>query len=152
MYLDHKPYSYRQDSAVSDFTDSGPVCVMDARCSLCAQGAKWIARNDRREEFRIVPLQSELGGALMCHYGMDPADPTSWLYLENGYAFASLDALMRVGRRLGGIWRVLAILRVIPRWARDPLYRWVARNRYRWFGTADLCALPDVDVQKRLMT
>jgi hypothetical protein len=36
---------------------------------------------------------------------MDPTDPTSWLYLENGHAFASRDALMRAGKWLGGIWR-----------------------------------------------
>ena len=92
MYLDSPPYSYRQDDAVPDFTDSGPICVMDARCSLCARGAKWIAHNDRSKEFRIVPMQSDLGTALMIHYGMDPKDPTSWLYLADGHGFTSLDA------------------------------------------------------------
>ena len=32
---------------------------------------------------------------------MDPTDPTSWLYLENGHAFASRDALTRAGKWLG---------------------------------------------------
>ena len=61
---------------------------MDAHCALCARGAAWIARNDRLAEFKIVPLQSELGNALMIHYAMDPEDPTSWLYLEDGRAYA----------------------------------------------------------------
>ncbi len=77
MHIDRPPYSYRDDSAVPGFSDRGPVCVMDARCALCARGAKWIARNDRDVEFRIVPLQSELGNMLMIHYAMAPADPTS---------------------------------------------------------------------------
>jgi len=125
---------------------------MDAHCALCARGAKWIAHNDRKEEFKIVPLQSELGYALLYHYAMDPADPTSWLYLEDGRGYASLDALIRVGHRLGRVWKFLFILRVFPRGLRDTLYRAVARNRYRWFGTTDLCTLPDPDVQKRLMS
>jgi predicted DCC family thiol-disulfide oxidoreductase YuxK len=33
----------------------------------------------------------------------------------------------------------------------DILYRAVARNRYRLFGSADLCTLPDPEVQKRLL-
>ena len=152
MFSDRQPYSYQYDSNVPDFNDAGPVCVMDALCALCAHGAKWIAHNDRSEEFKIVPLQSELGKALMHHYAMDPADPTSWLYLVDGHAYASLDALMRVGRRLGGVWTLLVVLRVIPRGLRDTLYRGVARNRYRWFGTADLCTLPDPGVQERLMS
>ena len=136
---------------VPDFPDSGPICVMDAHCALCARGAKWIAHNDRSEEFKIVPLQSRLGNALMIHYAMDPDDPTSWLYLADGLGFASMDALIRVGHRLGRVWTLLSILRVIPQALRDILYRTVARNRYHWFGTADLCSLPDSEVQKRLM-
>lgn len=151
MNIDQQPYSYRGDKNVPAFPDRGPVCVMDAHCALCARGAVWIARNDWRVEFKIVPLQSKLGKALMIHYAMDPADPMSWLYLEDGRAYASLEAMMRVGRRLGRVWRMLSIMQVIPRGLRDHLYRTVAMNRYRWFGTGDLCSLPDPEVQKRLM-
>lgn len=151
MLIDKRPYSFRYDHKVPEFDDSGPVCVMDAHCSLCARGAKWISRNDTREEFKIVPLQSEMGKALMRHYGMDASDPTSWLYIVSGQAYSSLDALVRVGHQLGGVWNVLLVLRVIPRSLRDSLYTGVARNRYRWFGTTDLCSLPDPEVQKRLL-
>ena len=70
----------------------------------------------------------------MRHYGLDPEDPTSWLYLENGRAFSLLDGGIRVGVRLGGVWRVVAVLRLLPRPLRDALYRFVARNRYRFSG------------------
>ena len=143
-------YSFRQDNAVPAF-DAGPrFTVMDANCSLCAKGAKWIARNDRLGVFKIVPLQSELGTALVRHYGLDPADPVSWLFVENGKAYSSLEALIRVGNALGGRWKILNLLWVIPEPLRDVLYRLVARNRYRWFGRADLCSLPDPDVRERL--
>ena len=124
---------------------------MDARCALCARGAAWIARNDTASEFTIIPLQSDLGGALLAHYGLDPADPTTWLFLEDGRAYTSLDALVRVGARLGRFWKVLSVLRILPRPLQDFLYRAVARNRYRIFGTADLCAIPDPEIRKRLL-
>jgi predicted DCC family thiol-disulfide oxidoreductase YuxK len=148
---DREPFSYLHDSALPAFRVRGVFTVMDAHCSLCARGATWIARNDSAEEFTIIPLQSPVGSALMRHYGLDPADPLSWLYLEDGRAYSSLDALVRVGWRLGGIWKGLVILQVLPRWLQDALYRVVARNRYRLFGTAELCSLPDPEVQKRLM-
>lgn len=151
MVNDQPVFSYRHDPNVPSFPDSGPVCVMDANCALCARGATWIAHHDKLAEFKIVPLQSDLGKALVIHYAMDPADPTSWLFLEDGRAYTSLDATMRVGLRLGGLWRVFGILHMLPRGLRDRLYRFVATNRYRWFGTDDLCALPDAEVQKRLM-
>jgi predicted DCC family thiol-disulfide oxidoreductase YuxK len=31
---------------------------------------------------------------------------------------------------------------MLPRAVRDAAYRWIARNRYRWFGKREACALP----------
>jgi predicted DCC family thiol-disulfide oxidoreductase YuxK len=151
MIRSAEPFSYRKDIAIPDFSAGNVFTVMDARCALCARGATWIARHDRAQEFTIIPLQSELGGALMAHYGLDPSDPTSWLYVEDGRAYSSLDAFIRVGKRLGGIWKAMILLRVLPTTWQDGLYRFVARNRIRFFGTADLCELPDPEVRKRLL-
>ncbi|WP_235862198.1 thiol-disulfide oxidoreductase DCC family protein [Roseovarius litorisediminis] len=115
------------------------------------RGARWIAHNDRRDEFRIIPMQSALGRALLLHYDLDPDDPSSWLYVERGIAFSSLDAVIRVGLQLGGIWRALTLLRIIPKGLQDRLYYFVARKRYRLSGHADLCTPPDPDVQHRLI-
>ncbi len=151
MIADRAPYSYKDDPAVLNFPDDGPVTVMDAHCSLCARGARWIARNDHRNEFRIVPMQSPLGEALLRHYGLDLDDPVSWLYLENGRAYSSLDAVMNAGLRLGGVWNALTVLSILPKRMRDLLYLVVARNRYRIFGKTDMCALPDEQIRKRLI-
>ena len=151
MTLDFEAFSFRQDKSVPDLAFGNTFTVMDARCSLCARGARWIARNDRAHVFTIIPVQSVAGEALMVHYGLDPADPLSWLYVEDGLAYTSLDALIRVGWRLGGVWKGLSLLRILPVPAQNILYRAVARNRYRLFGTADLCSMPDPEVQKRLL-
>ncbi len=151
MNAQNEAYSYRSDPAVPEFSAGEFVTVMDARCALCARGAAWIARNDRDEKFRIIPMQSNLGTALMRHYGMDPEDPVSWLYLELGVAHHSLGTFIRVSGQLGGRWRLLSVLYILPRGVRDWLYRLVARNRYRIFGTADMCAMPDKGVQQRLL-
>lgn len=143
--------SYRQDDAVPDFPDDGPVCVMDAQCALCARGAMWISRHDHAEKFRIVPLQSNLGKSLIQHYGMAPDDPTSWLLIDDGYGYVSTDAILRVAGHLGGLWRIYSIFWIVPRPLRDWAYGLVARNRYRWFGTGDMCALPSPALQRRLL-
>ncbi|MEM7404333.1 MAG: DCC1-like thiol-disulfide oxidoreductase family protein [Pseudomonadota bacterium] len=144
-------YSFIEDPLVPRFEVPPRFTVMDAHCALCARGARWIAKNDRDMLFRIVPAHTALGEALLRHYGMDPADPTTWLYVEDGCAYSALDALVRVGCALGGVWRALAVLRILPpRW-QDALYGAVARRRIQLFGSADLCALPDAQVQRRLL-
>ena len=152
MQPKREPFSYLRDPSVTAFHAGDVFTVMDARCALCARGAAWIARHDTSQEFTIIPMQSDVGSALFAHYGLDPADPASWLYVENGCAYTSLDALIRVGARLGGIWKGLCLLWILPASVQDGLYRFVARNRYRVFGTTDLCALPDPEVQKRLLS
>lgn len=146
-----KPYSYRDDGDVPDFDDSGPVTVMDGECALCSTGARLIARFDRAGEFRICRTQTKLGQALLRHYQLDPDDPESWLYIEDGQAYTSLDGLIRAGKRVGGIGRILQIFRLLPRAAQDWLYRRIARNRYRLFGRTQMCELPDPALRKRLM-
>ena len=147
----HSPYSHRTDPSVPAFPDAGCVVFMDGTCGLCSRGARSIARRDRRGEFRIATVQSNLGRAVLTHYGIDPDDPHSWLYLEHGAPFTGLDAALRVARRLGGPWRLFAPFGLLPKDARDRLYHFVARNRYRWMGRDDLCALPDDAVKARLL-
>ncbi|MGB0410271.1 MAG: thiol-disulfide oxidoreductase DCC family protein, partial [Pikeienuella sp.] len=139
MKSDH---SYRADPAVPSFDESRALVVMDAECALCCRGARLIAQADKAHEFQITTAQSPLGRALLVHYGLNPDDPESWLYLTDGRAFHSLDAIIRVGKRLGGPMRLWSVFAPIPRGMQDWLYRRMARNRYR-FGRGDMCALPD---------
>ncbi|MGH1578397.1 thiol-disulfide oxidoreductase DCC family protein [Planktotalea sp.] len=148
---DYPLYSWRADVAVPKFADTGHLTVMDANCGICAKSARWLARADKGEQFRIIPLQSPLGKALLFHFEIDADDPTSWLYLENGRARTSMDGMISAGTQLGGLSNGLIVFRILPRFAQDWLYRVLARNRYKWFGHADLCALPDPEVQKRLL-
>jgi len=144
-------YSWRSDPSVPDFDDSFKVVFMDGDCALCSRSARWIAKMDKREEFKICPIQAPLGQAVLVHHGLDPSDPDSWLLLDEGQAFTSFDAIIKTGQRLGGFGCLVLVFWPLPRKLRRGLYQMVARNRYRWFGKADLCTLPDAELQKRLI-
>lgn len=144
-------FSYREDPSVPAFPDDGPVAFIDGDCVLCTAGARLIARFDASGDVRLCPTQSSTGQALLRHYGLEPDDPESWLYLEDGRAYASLDAVIRAGARLGGVGWGLQAFRIFPRAVRDWIYRRIARNRYRLFGRTDICAVPDPALRKRLI-
>lgn len=148
---DLEPWSYRRDPAVPAFDDSGPVTFMDGECVLCTAGARLIARFDRRGAFHICPVQSPTGRAVLRHYGLEPDDPDSWLYLADGRAHTSLDGIIRAGARIGGPGWLLQPLRLLPRAAQDWLYRRIARNRYRLFGRTSMCSVPDPRLRARLI-
>jgi predicted DCC family thiol-disulfide oxidoreductase YuxK len=148
MRTDRAPYSYQ---SVVEISHDGPFTVMDAHCGLCARGAKWIATNDRKQEFGIIPLQSDMGRRLMTHYGIEPDDPTTWLMIENGIAYCSADAVLRTATRLGGRWQLLGLLHTVPKGFMDWLYLLVARNRYRISRANAWCEGPHPEVKKRLL-
>jgi predicted DCC family thiol-disulfide oxidoreductase YuxK len=129
----------------------GPIVLFDAECVLCSANAQFILRHDRRRRFRLASMQSEAGAALFREYGLDPADPTSILVVEGGKARKDSDAVLRIYECLGMPWRLAGIARLVPAALRDPIYRLVARNRYRIFGRRETCWVPSAQDRDRLL-
>ncbi len=129
-----------------------PIAVMDATCALCSFGARMIHRLDRSGDIRICPIQTERGQQLLQEAGIDPSDPATWLFIEDGHRWTDFDAMIRVGERSGGWGRLLSLLRLLPGPVRGWLYLRVARNRYRLFGRGDLCAIADPGLRARLIS
>ncbi len=128
-----------------------PVILFDAICPLCSANARFILRHDKRRRFRLASMQSEAGAALYRRFGIDPADPDTLILVEGGRARRDSDAVLAIWSGLGWPWRAGAALRIVPARLRDPLYRWVARNRYRWFGRRQACWLPSPEYSDRFL-
>lgn len=89
---------------------------------------------------------------MFAELGLDADAPETWVYWDGARAHTHSDAIIELGRRLGGLARAAELLRLLPRLWRDGIYLWVARNRYRWFGRAQLCAAPSPRLRARLLT
>jgi len=119
----------------------GSVIVFDGICVLCNGWVRFLLRRDHAGRYRFAAMQSESGRALLSQHGLNADDPASFLLVENDRAWTDSDAIRRVLVGLGGIWRTAALIGLVPRVIRDPIYRAIARNRYRWFGTT-VCHVP----------
>lgn len=128
-----------------------PVIVFDAMCVLCSTNAQFVLRHDRRGHFRLASMQGEAGAALYRRFGIDPADPETLIVVDGDRALRDSDAVLAIWRGLGWPWRAAGLLRVAPRRLRDPLYRWVARNRYRLFGKRETCWVPTPAQRERVL-
>lgn len=127
------------------------VVLFDGVCNLCNAAVDFILKRDRSGVFRFAALQSEAGRELLLRYNLPTVDPGSIVLIEQGRVFQRSTAALRIARRLRFPWPLLAALLVIPRGLRDPFYRWIARNRYRFFGRRDSCRVPDERERPRFL-
>ncbi len=127
------------------------ICVMDGACALCSFGARLIARFDQADQIRIATLQSEIGNALLKAANLEPGDPETWLLKDGNSIFVKADAVIYLARAMGGPARIILPIAWLPKSWRNGLYGIIARHRYQIFGRADLCAMPDPCLKRKLL-
>jgi predicted DCC family thiol-disulfide oxidoreductase YuxK len=127
-----------------------PVIFFDDVCIMCNTFVNLLLRVDRRQRFLFAPLQGETARKLLPPL---PDDPREWsmVYVDEHGVHDQSDASLEVYRRLGGPWWLLSLARFIPRAIRNPVYRVIAGNRYRWFGKREVCRLPTAEEKARFL-
>ncbi len=124
------------------------VLFYDGVCGLCQHSVRWMLRHDPEGRLLFAPQQTPQAAEVFSRHGLDKELANSAVLVSNfGGPQESLtlhsDAILGCLTVLGGGWALLArVARLVPRALRDASYRWLARNRIRLFGSAELCALP----------
>jgi predicted DCC family thiol-disulfide oxidoreductase YuxK len=130
---------------------SQPLILFDGVCNLCAWAVRFIIERDPQQRFKFASLQGEIGQRLLQEQGLKTDSLDSFVLIENGVACSESTAALRVARHLSGAWPLFSVFLVLPRWLRDPIYRFIAKNRYRWFGKQDSCLMPTPELRARFL-
>ncbi|MBS1508813.1 MAG: DUF393 domain-containing protein [Bacteroidetes bacterium] len=117
------------------------IILFDGVCNLCNASVQFILKRDKHRVFKFASLQSEFAEKLLIKLGY-PDRPDTIVLIDGDKIFVRSDATLTIARHLSGLWPACYILKVIPRFLRDFVYRIVAKNRYRWFGKSDHCLMP----------
>jgi predicted DCC family thiol-disulfide oxidoreductase YuxK len=145
------PYDYRRDSAIPAFDDAAPIVIFDGNCVLCSRFVSFLLRNDRAGRLRFLAAQTPLGEALYAHLGLRTGNFETYVLLDSGRARVKSDAALRIFALLGPPWSIVCVGRIAPRFVRDGVYDWVARNRLRWFGARERCYAPTESERRRFI-
>ena len=123
------------------------LVLYDGVCGLCNRSVRVILKRDRLKRFRFASMQSGFGERILTgHDCTDDALESLILIVDYGERSERLlrrsDAVLYITSRIGGLWRLSRIFRILPVSVLDRFYGMIARNRYAWFGKYDSCPLP----------
>ena len=128
------------------------IILFDGVCNLCDNAVQYLIKRDKKDIFRFVPLQSELGIQILDYLKVDRLQVDSMILYEPGKAyFLKSSAALEALKMLGGINRWLTMFSFIPSSLRDPLYDFVARNRYKWYGKKESCLMPTDEIKAKFL-
>ncbi|WP_047983065.1 thiol-disulfide oxidoreductase DCC family protein [Ornithinibacillus californiensis] len=126
------------------------IILFDGVCNFCNSSVQFIIKRDPNGLYKFASLQSTTGERLKKENEI-PEDLDSFIYLEGNNVFDKSTAVLKVCKGLKGLWKLCYIFIVIPKPLRDVVYKWIARNRYKWFGKRDSCMLPTPEQRNRFL-
>ncbi|NNE30473.1 MAG: thiol-disulfide oxidoreductase DCC family protein [Saprospiraceae bacterium] len=131
--------------------NSNPVLLFDGVCNLCNGFVQFVIERDPKAKFHFAALQSDPGKKLLSEQDQELGGLDTVILVQKGKVYTKSDVALRVSQGLSGLWPLLQIFFIVPKFIRDPLYDWVAKNRYRWFGKMEQCMIPTPELSSRFL-
>ena len=137
---------------IQDLPQDKKIILFDGVCNLCDSSVQYVIKHDKKDRFRFVPLESELGQKILKHIGINPIHTDSIVLYEPGisYYYKSTAAL-EIAKGLSGIFTLAAVFKILPTGIRDTVYDYVAKNRYNWYGKKEACMIPTPELKAKFL-
>lgn len=118
---------------------------------MCNRTVQFVIKKDKKGVFKFASLQSDTGKTLLKEFNLPQDEIQSIVYIKNERYYLRSDAALEIAKSLGSIWQTAYIFKIIPSFIRNAFYKFIANNRYKWFGKKDDCMMPTPDLQKRFL-
>ena len=128
------------------------IILFDGVCNLCESAVQFVIQHDKKDVFRFVALQSELGKEILKHIGINPLKIDSIVLYQPGIAYYyKSSAALEIAKSLGGFFHFGTIFKIIPAAIRNQLYDYIAKNRYKWYGKKEHCMIPSEALKMKFL-
>ena len=137
---------------MQDLPKNKKIILFDGVCNLCNSAVQFIIKNDKKDIFRFVALQSELGNEICSYIGVDQTKIDSIILYNPGVAYYyKSSAAFEIADELGGIYSLISIFKILPEKFRNFIYDYIAKNRYKWYGKKESCMIPTPELKSKFL-
>ncbi len=128
-----------------------PTILFDGVCNFCNSAVNFVIKRNKKANIVFSPMQSAAGEKLLQQYHLDDNDMKSFIFIDSGKVYKQSTGALRVCRYLRAAWPLCYGFIIVPKFIRDGIYNWIARNRYKWFGKKESCMIPTPAVKARFL-
>lgn len=126
------------------------IILFDGICNFCNSSVRFIIERDPEGIYQFASLQSDIGQQLLKKHNI-PYTTDSFVLIEDHKAYVESTAALKVCSHLTWPWKFFTTCIIVPKPLRDRVYRWIAMNRYKWFGKQESCMLPSPNIRERFI-
>jgi len=128
------------------------IILFDGVCNLCNNSIQFIIKRDKKQRFLFASLQSDAAQDILLQFQLKNSDFDSIIFIENGEIYQKSTAILKISTYLSGLWKLNYGFIIIPKFIRDAIYSFIAKNRYKWFGKKDVCMIPTKELKIRFLS
>lgn len=137
---------------MQDLPQNKKIILFDGVCNLCNSAVQFIIKNDKKDIFRFVALQSELGIEICNYIGVDQTKIDSIiLYNPDVAYYYKSTAAIKIAEELRGIYSLISVSKIFPEKVRNYIYDYIAKNRYKWYGKKESCMIPTSGLKAKFL-
>jgi predicted DCC family thiol-disulfide oxidoreductase YuxK len=129
-----------------------PIILFDGVCNFCNSAVNFTLKRNAKADIFFAPLQSAAGQKLLAQYHLPANNMQSFVFIEKEKPYKQSTAALKVARHLRGLWPLCYGFIIVPKFIRDGIYNWIAKNRYKWFGMRQSCMIPTHEVKARFLS
>jgi predicted DCC family thiol-disulfide oxidoreductase YuxK len=127
------------------------ILFYDGDCAMCNHTVQFVVNHEKKgNNLLFAPLQSDFAKEKLLPYKYDFNNLSTMVLLMDGKAYYRSGAALTLAKFLKAPYRWMIVFIAVPRFIRDGVYHFIARNRHKWFRK-EYCFLPDADLRKRFV-
>ena len=124
------------------------ILFFDGTCHLCNGYINFLSRFKPKTLY-YAPLQGTTAQKILSP--QDLKQLNSIVFYKNGKILKQSAAVIESLYETSPWFFWIRLFYVIPRFARNKIYDYIAENRYQWFGKTNSCRLPTAEERSHLL-